>query len=111
MTKDEDAVQRLFARIRSFGWHEEKRQSNLAKHGIDFVDVTGVFDGPTFIRRSDRHGQIRYQVLGIVEGREVAVACTVEDERCRIISARRARWDERRDYHRRLAGRTSEGQD
>jgi uncharacterized DUF497 family protein len=107
----EDEVQKLFARVTAFGWHEAKRASNLRKHGIDFADTTGVFDGPTFIRRSDRHGQIRYQVLGGVEGREVAVACTVEGKVCRIISARRARRDERRDYHRRVAGQSPQGQD
>ena len=109
----EDEVQRLFARVTAFGWNEAKRASNLRKHGIDFADAKGVFDGPVFIRRSDRHGEIRYQVLGIVEGREAAVACAVEGTLCRIISARRARRDERREYHRRLAGRSQahEGQD
>ena len=105
----EDEVQRLFARVTAFGWNEAKRASNLKKHGIDFADAKGVFDGPVFIRRSDRHGEIRYQVIGIVEGREAA--CAVEGALCRIISARRARRDERRAYHHRLARQEAEGQD
>jgi uncharacterized DUF497 family protein len=56
MADDEDVVQQLFARIRAFGWYEQKRASNLRVHKIDFEDVKGIFDGYTFIRRSDRHG-------------------------------------------------------
>lgn len=31
-----------------FTWDENKRQSNLGKHGFDFVDVSQVFEGATF---------------------------------------------------------------
>lgn len=31
-----------------FEWDEDKRQSNIRKHGIDFVDVPAVFDGYTY---------------------------------------------------------------
>ena len=110
MTEVED-VESLIARIRAFGWHEKKREANLRAHGIDFADVKGIFDGYTFIRRSDRHGEIRYQVFGYVHDQEVAVAFTVRDDVCRIISARRARKDERRRYYDRLAGRSPAGKD
>ena len=107
----EDEVERLFARIASFAWNESKRASNLRKHGIDFADVIGIFDTPALIHRSDRHGEIRYQIIGIVEGREVAVACAIQGESCRIISARRARRDERRAYHDHLPRRPATGAD
>jgi uncharacterized DUF497 family protein len=64
--------------------------------------VKGIFDGTALIRRSDPHGEIRYQVFGIVEGRQVAVVCTFREDVCWIISARRARRDERRKYYDRL---------
>jgi uncharacterized protein len=107
----EQNIARLFAQVRAFGWHESKRQSNLRNHKIDFEDVKGIFDGYTFIRRSDRHGEVRYQIFGYVEGREVAIACTLRADTCWIISARRARKDERRKYYARLAGRSPTGQD
>ncbi len=107
----EEDVQELFARIRDFGWNPKKRASNLRDHKIDFEDVRGIFDGYTFIRRSDRHGEIRYQIFGYVDGREVAVACTLRGNLCWIISARRARKDERQKYYRGLAGRSPTGQD
>jgi len=93
-----------FAGIKAFGWHDAKRERNLQIHKIDFTDVKDIFDGYTFVRRSDRHGEIRYQVFGYVQGREIAVACTVRGDLCWIISARRARRDERRKFFDRLAG-------
>jgi uncharacterized protein len=111
MAEDEDAISQLIARVRAFGWHKTKRATNLRVHKIDFVDVKGIFDGYTFIRRSDRHGEIRYQVFGYVQGREVAVACAFRDEVCWIISARRARKDERRKSYDSLAGRSPAGED
>lgn len=110
MAEDENVVQQLFARIRAFGWHEKKRQTNLRVHKIDFEDVRGIFDGYTLIRRSDRHSEIRYQVFGYVDGREVAVACTLHGDRCWIISARRARKDERKKYYSGLAGHSPTGE-
>ena len=104
-------VQRLFAGVRDFGWDPKKRESNLRDHGIDFEDVRGILDGHTFIRRSDRHDEVRYQIFGYVQGREVAVACAIRGTLCWLISARRARRDERRKYYSGLAGLPEPGQD
>lgn len=104
-------LQRLFAGVREFGWNSKKRESNLRIHKIDFEDVKGIFDGYTFIRRSDRHGEIRYQVFGYVHGQEVAVACTLRGPFCWLISARRARRDERRKFYDRLEIQHPEGKD
>jgi Uncharacterized protein conserved in bacteria len=108
---EDDATQELFARIRAFGWNNDKRASNLRVHQIDFDDVRSILDGDTFIRRSDRHGEVRYQIFGYVDGREVAVVCTLREDVCWIISARRARRDERRKYYHRFAGRSPTEQD
>jgi uncharacterized DUF497 family protein len=78
-------VQRLFAGVREFGWDPKKRESNLRNHKIDFEDARGILDGPTFIRRSDRHGEVRYQIFGYVEEREIAVACAIRGSLCWII--------------------------
>jgi uncharacterized DUF497 family protein len=113
MAETEDTVGNLFAQIVAFGWHEEKRAKNLRVHNIDFEDVKGIFDGYTFIRRSDRHGEIRYQVFGHIQGREIAVACTLRENGrlCWIISARRAERGERRKYYGGLARRAPAGKD
>ena len=104
-------VQRLFADVRDFAWNLKKRESNLRDHEIDFEDVRGILDGYTFIRRSDRHGEVRYQIFGYLQEREVAVDCALRGSLCWLISARRARRDERRKYYDRLEGLPEEGQD
>jgi uncharacterized DUF497 family protein len=104
-------LQELFAHVREFGWNPKKREINLRDHKIDFEDVKGIFDGYTFVRRSDRHGEVRYQIFGYVLGREIAVACTLRGDLCWLISARRARKDERKKYYSGLAGRSPTGED
>jgi uncharacterized DUF497 family protein len=111
MTKDDYTIRRLFDGIRTFSWHETKRRENLRKHRIDFEDARHILENRVHIRRSDRYGEIRYQIFGFVDGKEIAVACTVESTDCRIISARRARKDERRRYYDRLARRRPAGKD
>jgi uncharacterized protein len=103
--------QRLVARIRGFGWNPGKRESNLREHKIDFEDVKGIFDRYHIVRRSDRHGEIRYEVFGYVNDREVLAAFTIRGEICWIISARRASRGERRELYHRLAGRPSTRED
>jgi uncharacterized DUF497 family protein len=104
--------EQLFAKVRDFGWNNDKRDWTLRERGIDFDEVRFVFDGPTFVYRSDRKGEARYVVFGFLDSREVAVVCTFRDDVCWIISARRARKDERKKYHDRLPRRPApEGQD
>jgi uncharacterized DUF497 family protein len=104
-------LQRLFANVRGFDWNARKREINLRDHKIDFEDVKGIFDGYTFVRRSDRHGEIRYQIFGYVHGREIAVAFTIRGDVCWLISARRANRSERQKYYAGLAGQSPTGQD
>jgi len=106
---NETPASELFAQIRGFDWNPKKRDTNLRDHKIDFEDVKGIFDGYTFVRRSDRHGEIRYQVFGYVHDREVAVAFTIRGDVCWLISARRARKDERRKFYQGLAGKHPSG--
>ncbi len=96
--------------IEAFEWDERKRQTNLREHRIDFLDARRVIDEPTFVRRSDKKGEARFLVYGFIEALEVVVICTFRGENCRIISARRARRDERKKYHGGLPRRSPPGQ-
>lgn len=51
-----------------FIWYEPKRQANLNKHGVDFVNVERVFAGPTFTFEDDReaYGEQRWVTLGLL---------------------------------------------
>lgn len=47
----------------------------------------------------ENHGEDRYTIIGMVQGRLLFVAYTMRDETVRIISARGAEPYERRQYH------------
>ncbi len=75
-----------------FEWDERKRQRNLRKHGIDFVQCVRIFDGltKTILDCRRDYGEQRFVTLGILEGRVVAVAHAETPDKIRIISARKA---------------------
>jgi uncharacterized DUF497 family protein len=51
-----------------FIWDEVKRQSNLKKHAIDFVNAEKVFTGSTFTFEDNRedYGEQRWVTLGLL---------------------------------------------
>jgi uncharacterized DUF497 family protein len=103
--------QDLFAHINSFGWDNKKRDWVLRERGIDFEELPALFDGSTIVQRSDRQGEVRYMVFGFLDDLEIVVVCTLRNDICWIITARRGSRDERKRYHDRLPRRsTSEGQ-
>ena len=73
-------------------WDEQRRHTNIAKHGVDFVAAARVFDGPILEvedRRRD-YGEMRFLALGEIAGQAITVVYTWRGRRRRIISARRA---------------------
>ena len=82
-----------------FDWHAEKAVNNLSKHGIDFEDAIGIFEGPVLEFRSRRSDEERWIAIGRVAHREITVVYTMRNEIYRIISARRASRNEREAYH------------
>jgi len=84
-----------------FEWDETKRQTNITKHGVDFIDAARVFESvvlETEDRRRD-YGERRYRALGQFNGRMLHLIYTWRQDRCRIISARRASGHERETYY------------
>ena len=84
-----------------FEWDEAKRDANLVKHGVDFVDALEVFADPRRIERIDKRREYReerHQVVGRVGEQVLFVVYTRRGEARRVISARRASKDERRTY-------------
>jgi len=88
----------------AFEWDEEKRQANLVKHGVDFLDMTALFDGPTLEDIDDRYnyGETRINCAGEIQGRVFVVTITWRGRIRRIISARKANAREQRKYHTRV---------
>ncbi|HET7321091.1 MAG TPA: BrnT family toxin [Longimicrobiaceae bacterium] len=87
-----------------FDWDEEKRRKTLEERGIDFADAVRIFFGPAVRIRSDRKGELRWKLIGMLREMEVVVIYTVRGRVHRIISARRANTDEREFYRRVMSG-------
>jgi uncharacterized protein len=50
-----------------FEWDEKKRELNLAKHGLDLIGATALFDGrPVFSYPSPRDDELRFVTVGVV---------------------------------------------
>jgi uncharacterized DUF497 family protein len=83
-----------------FEWDDAKEEANIAKHEIDFDSAIDLFDGRTvFETQSAYTDEERWQRTGIVDERFMTVIWTRRGDAIRIISARRARTNEKRNYH------------
>lgn len=94
-----------------FEWDWSKSLANMAKHGIDFEDASQVFDRYVHSEIDDRfdYGEVRQIGYGTLDDEIIVVVYTVRGTVRRIISARRARSDERERYRNAEAARQEEG--
>ena len=86
-----------------FTWHEQKRESNLGKHGLDFAQVHKVFKGMTFTFEDNRfdYGEQRFISIGLLND-VVVIVHTETSKEIRIISMRRANKNEQELYFKNL---------
>ena len=84
-----------------FEWDNAKEEANRKKHGVDFRTAAEVFLDPYVIEFEDVHatGELRLNVIGLVDNRMLFVTYTMRGEVVRIISARGAEPHEKRKYH------------
>jgi uncharacterized DUF497 family protein len=80
-----------------FEWDQQKRLSNIDKHGIDFRRALNVFRDPTSFEYRSRgdHGEERCVLVGMTDDRLIAIVYVLRGPKIRIISARAARNEER----------------
>ncbi len=85
-----------------FEWDEQKNNSNIQKHGIDFIDACEIFNGYVYIDYDNREDYDEDRWLGIgmlPNGLIITVVFTERGEdTVRFISARRANYHERKYY-------------
>lgn len=85
-----------------FEWDENKRRSNIAKHGVDFADAVGVFYDEMSLTRTDpdASGEARFVTMGLgYTDRVLIVVWTERDgDVVRLISARKASRGEIKQY-------------
>jgi uncharacterized DUF497 family protein len=84
----------------SFEWDEAKRLKNLGRHGLDFSDADVVFDGrPLITVQSGYAHEVRFVSTALMDSRKFcSIIWTWRGEKRRIISFRRARHGEEREY-------------
>lgn len=81
-------------------WDEAKRESNLAKHGLDLAVSLELF-ADYFMERLDTrrdYGEDRWVALGMIRGMVVVLVYTERDDTLRPISLRKATIQERSIY-------------
>ncbi len=83
-----------------FEWDEAKRRSNLAKHGVDFVDAARMLCGSPAMAEDSRrnYGEERCVAMGEEAGNILVVVFTIRSGAFRIISARKANAREKKKY-------------
>lgn len=86
-------------------WDDQKNARNIAKHGIDFIDVADMFNHPMLVLRDERvdYGEERWIGIGWMQQLIGVVVYTERNgDVIRIISARKATKNEVRLYEQSL---------
>ena len=83
-----------------FEFDPAKSESNREKHGIDFVDAQELWDDPNHLIVPARSiTEVRYALIGRWRNKIWTCIFTPREENLRIISARRARENEKEGYY------------
>lgn len=79
----------------SFEFDERKSQTNLEKHGIDFVQAQELWSDPDMIEiPAKTSDEPRFLVIGRIRGKHWSAVITYRSKNIRIISVRRSRAEE-----------------
>ena len=87
-----------------FEWDENKNQTNIKKHGISFEEASSVFyDEEALVINDDAHSkdEDRFVLIGFSYKYNLLVVCHCYRQNetiVRIISARKATKNERKEY-------------
>jgi uncharacterized DUF497 family protein len=85
----------------NFEFDPAKNRLNIAKHGVDLANVEGVFNDRNALTIEDRdHNEQRFVTIGDDGVGQILVVCYTyrEETTVRVISARKAKPHERKDY-------------
>lgn len=78
-------------------WDEAKSQANKKKHGINFEEARdSIFEGKNLFAPGVAYdkGELRHAVIGKHQGKYYVGIFTITSQGLRIISVRRARYEE-----------------
>jgi len=84
-----------------FEYDDNKNQSNLVKHGIDFVEAQKLWEDPDFLEIPTRtQDELRFLVIAKINGKHWSGVITYRNQNIRFISVRRSRTQEVNLYER-----------
>jgi len=83
-----------------FEYDENKSQINKKKHGIDFVDAQNLWqdENALIVPATIVDDEVRYALISIFKNKCYTAIFMLRDEIYRIISVRRCRKNEERNY-------------
>lgn len=82
-----------------FEYDREKSLKNKEKHGIDFIETQLIWDDPERVEiPAKTEDETRYLVIGKIGNQHWSVVITYRGSKTRVISARKARKEEKRLY-------------
>jgi uncharacterized DUF497 family protein len=84
----------------NYEWDKTKRQFNLDKHGLDFVDTVDFDWENALVVEDDRYDypEIRYIAYGFLRERLTVLVFILRNESIRLISWRKANRREGKNY-------------
>ena len=87
-----------------FTWHDAKRQTTLARRGLDFADAEHVFAGLTLTFEDDRldYDEQRWVTMGLLDQKVVVIVHTETEDTIRVISMREANRREEELFYRNI---------
>ena len=78
-----------------FEFDKRKSQSNLEKHGIDFIEAQKLWDDPYILEIAAKTSdEARYLMIGKIDDKHWSAIVTYRNQNIRMISVRRARKEE-----------------
>lgn len=76
----------------SFEYDDDKSQTNLKKHGINFLDAQALWKDPDLLEIQARSGdEPRFLVIGLIGLKHWSAVVTYRKGTIRLISVRRSR--------------------
>lgn len=82
-----------------YQWDDEKRDSNVEKHGFDFVDAWMILERDHVLAQAKiKDKEVRFRATGFIHGVQATAIYTMREHAVRLISVRRASANERRQY-------------
>lgn len=82
-----------------FKFDNKKSQSNLNKHGLDFIEAQEIWNDPNLLEiQAKSTNELRFLVIGCIARNHWSAVITYRDDQIRIISVRRSRESEVKLY-------------